>query len=195
MLRTRIVICVSQIITLIVLHEYMCVLAQLCLTLCDPMYCRPTDSSVHGICQERILQWVAITEVRSSWCRNQIQISCISALACRFFSNCAIWEMAPPCKIIKTFSHASHFLNYFYHYHIPMSPLSFRSDFLYMQNTSWEMLGWKNHTLESRFPGKISITQICRWHHPYGRKWRGTQKPLEETGQWKSWLKAQHSEN
>ena len=38
---------------------------------------------------------------------------------------------------------------------------------------------------------------ICRWHHPYGRKWRGTQKPLDESesGEWKSWLKAQHSEN
>ena len=29
-----------------------------------------------------------------------------------------------------------------------------------------------------------------------GRKWRGTQKPLDESesGEWKSWLKAQHSE-
>ena len=38
---------------------------------------------------------------------------------------------------------------------------------------------------------------ICRWHHPYGRKWRGTKKPLDESerGELKSWLKAQHSEN
>ena len=30
-----------------------------------------------------------------------------------------------------------------------------------------------------------------------GRKWRGTKKPLDESerGEWKSWLKAQHSEN
>ena len=56
-----------------------------------------------------------------------------------------------------------------------------------MQSTSWETLGWKKHKLES----------ICRWHHPYGRKWRGTKKPLHESerGEWKSWLKAQHSEN
>ena len=28
---------------------------------------------------------------------------------------------------------------------------------------------------------------ICRWHHPYGRKWRGTKKPLDESerGEWK----------
>ena len=33
--------------------------------------------------------------------------------------------------------------------------------------------------------------------NPYGRKWRGTKKPLDESerGEWKSWLKAQHSEN
>ena len=32
---------------------------------------------------------------------------------------------------------------------------------------------------------------------PYGRKWRGTKKPLDESerGEWKSWLKTQHSEN
>ena len=28
----------------------------------------------------------------------------------------------------------------------------------YMQSTSWEMLGWKKHKLESRLPGEISLT-------------------------------------
>ena len=28
----------------------------------------------------------------------------------------------------------------------------------YMQSTSWDMLGWKTHKLESRLPGEISIT-------------------------------------
>ena len=37
---------------------------------------------------------------------------------------------------------------------------------------------------------------ICRWDHPYGRKWRTKEPPDEsERGGWKSWLKAQHSEN
>ena len=35
--------------------------AQLCLTLCDPMDCSPPGSSVHGILQTRILEWVAIS--------------------------------------------------------------------------------------------------------------------------------------
>ena len=34
--------------------------AQSCLTLCDPMDCSPPGSSVHGILQARVLEWVAI---------------------------------------------------------------------------------------------------------------------------------------
>ena len=33
---------------------------QLCLTLCDPVDCSPPVSSIHGILQARILEWVAI---------------------------------------------------------------------------------------------------------------------------------------
>ena len=44
-----------------------CVLvAQSCLTLCDPMDCSPPGSSVHGILQARILEWVAILFSRNS---------------------------------------------------------------------------------------------------------------------------------
>ena len=35
--------------------------AQSCLTLCDPMDYSPPASSVHGILQLRILEWVAIS--------------------------------------------------------------------------------------------------------------------------------------
>ena len=35
--------------------------AQSCLTLCHPMGCSPPGSSVHGILQARILEWVAIS--------------------------------------------------------------------------------------------------------------------------------------
>ena len=34
--------------------------AQLCLTLCDPMDCSLPGSSVHGIFQARVLEWGAI---------------------------------------------------------------------------------------------------------------------------------------
>ena len=63
----------------------------------------------------------------------------------------------------------------------------------YMQSTSWKMLGWMKHKLESKLPGEISITS---WHHPYCGKWR-TKERLDESekGEWKNWLIAQHSEN
>ena len=35
--------------------------AQSCPTFCDPMDCSPPDSSIHGILQARILEWVAIS--------------------------------------------------------------------------------------------------------------------------------------
>ena len=34
---------------------------KLCLTLCDPVDCSPPGSSVHGIFQTRILEWIAIS--------------------------------------------------------------------------------------------------------------------------------------
>ena len=53
--------------------------AQLCLTLCDPMDCSPPGSSVHGILQARILEWVAIPFSReSSSPRDQTQVSFIA---------------------------------------------------------------------------------------------------------------------
>ena len=46
---------------------------RLCLTLCDPMDCSPPGSSVHGIIQARILEWVAMPSSRgSSWPRDWI---------------------------------------------------------------------------------------------------------------------------
>ena len=38
----------------------MCLVAQLYLTLCDPVDCSPPGSSVHGIFQATVLEWGAI---------------------------------------------------------------------------------------------------------------------------------------
>ena len=40
----------------------------------------------------------------------------------------------------------------------------------YMQSTSWETLDWKKHKLESRFPGKISITSGMQMTPPLWQK-------------------------
>ena len=46
--------------------KLMCACSQLYPTLCDLMDCNPPDSSVHGILQARILEWVAISSSRGS---------------------------------------------------------------------------------------------------------------------------------
>ena len=43
-----------------------CLVAETCLTLCNPVDCSPPSSSVHGISQARILEWVAISSSRGS---------------------------------------------------------------------------------------------------------------------------------
>ena len=42
----------------------LCLVAQSCPTLCDPMDCSLPGSSVHGILQARILEWVAMPSSR-----------------------------------------------------------------------------------------------------------------------------------
>ena len=62
-----------------VLITQSCVLvAQLCPTLCHPMDCSPPGSSVHGIFQARILEWVVISFSKgSSWPMDRTHVSCI----------------------------------------------------------------------------------------------------------------------
>ena len=68
-----------------------CVLvAQLCPTLCDPMDYSPPDSSIHGISQSRILEWVTIPfSWESSWPRDQTRVFCITS---KFFTIWATME-------------------------------------------------------------------------------------------------------
>ena len=53
--------------------------AQSCLTLCDPMDCSLSGSSVHGIFQARVLEWIAISSSRgSSRPKNRTRVSRIA---------------------------------------------------------------------------------------------------------------------
>ena len=81
---------------------------QLCLTLWDPMNHRPPGSSVHGILQARIPEWVAIPFFRgSSRPRGQSLVSCIAGifftiwttsdqtclqLSCRAWEHSSLWK-------------------------------------------------------------------------------------------------------
>ena len=63
--------------------------AQSFLTLCDPMDCSPPGSSVHGILQARILEWVAILFSRgSSWQGDWIQSPALSVQFSSFAQSC-----------------------------------------------------------------------------------------------------------
>ena len=59
---------------------YIVLVTQLCPTLCDPTDCNPPGSSVHGILQTRILEWVAISFSKgASQTRDQTQVSWLQA--------------------------------------------------------------------------------------------------------------------
>ena len=52
--------CLSYLINKLA-HRHKVNVAQSCLTLCDPMDCSLPGSSIHGILQARILEWIAIS--------------------------------------------------------------------------------------------------------------------------------------
>ena len=65
----------------------------LCPTLCDPMECSLPGSSVHGILQARILEWVAMPSSRgSSWPRDWTCISCLPARGGESSTTSTTWE-------------------------------------------------------------------------------------------------------
>ena len=68
-------------------------LLQSCPTFCDPMDCSPPDSTIHGISQVRILEWVAISFSRgSSQPRGQTNISRASCIGRRVLYHWATRE-------------------------------------------------------------------------------------------------------
>ena len=75
--------------------------AQPCLTVCDPTDCSPPGSSVYGVVQARILEWVAFSFSRGSFQpRDQTQVSCVAG---GFFTSdiCAVlWVVAQLCPIL-----------------------------------------------------------------------------------------------
>ena len=70
-----------------------CLVSQSCLTLWNPVDCSLPGSSVHGIFQARILEWVDISSPRgSSWPRDQTWVSCVSCICRWILCHWAIGE-------------------------------------------------------------------------------------------------------
>ena len=75
----------------------LCEVAQSCPILCDPVDCSPPGSSVHGILQARILEWVAISFSRgSSQPRDRTHVSHIAG---RCFS---LWATRGASSLYQT---------------------------------------------------------------------------------------------
>ena len=73
---------------------------QSCLTLWDPIDCCPPDSSVQGILQARLREWVSKSSSRrSSWSGNRTHLSCVSCIGRQILYQWATWEA--PSYIIK----------------------------------------------------------------------------------------------
>ena len=69
-------------------------LLQSCPTL-QPMDCSPPGSSVHGILQARILEWVAMSFSRGySWPRDWTSISCVSCIGRQVLTTSIKWKLA-----------------------------------------------------------------------------------------------------
>ena len=67
-------------------HTHTHTVSKSCQSICDPMDCSPPGSSVHGISQARILEWVAISSSRGpSWSRDRTCVSFLLYLAGGFF--------------------------------------------------------------------------------------------------------------
>ena len=94
---------------------------------------RSTDSSSSAQAQELWPMGLAAPwHVGSSHTRDRTQISCTGSWILYHWGT----KEVPECE----FNHIYIFFNQT------------------MQSTSWETLGWRNHRLESRLPGEISIT-------------------------------------
>ena len=64
-------------------------------TLCDPMDRSPPGSSVHGILQARILEWVAVPDLLDPGIEPLSLMS--PELAGGFFTSSATWECCLQC--------------------------------------------------------------------------------------------------
>ena len=71
----------------------MCSVAQSCPALHDPMDCSLPGSSIHGILQARILEWVAMPSSRgSSQPRDGTQVFSVSYTGRWILYHCTAWE-------------------------------------------------------------------------------------------------------
>jgi len=124
-------------------------LAQVCPTLSDPMDCSLPGSSVHGIFQARVLQWGAIAFSNIIY---YMLNTCMQVKKQQLEPDVEQWTGSKLGKeyIKAVYCHPAYLI--------------------YLQSTSFEMLGWMKRKLESRLPGEISITTDTQMIPPLRQK-------------------------
>ena len=81
--------------------------AQSCLTLCDPTNCNPPGFSVYGILQARTLEWIAMPFSRgSSRPRDRTRVSCIVGRCFTIFFSLPVYLALSP--VPKDFPFPAH---------------------------------------------------------------------------------------
>ena len=140
------------------------------------MDCNPPGSSIHGIFQARILEWVAISSSRrSSPPRDWIQASCIPCISRWILYHYITWETQLLDYLLRVKDFTSLPRNLYAGQEATELDMEQQTGsklgkeyikavychpayLTCMQNTSCEKPGWMKHKLESRFPGEISVT-------------------------------------
>ena len=80
------------------------------------MHCSLSGSSVHGIFQARVLEWIAISLSRgSSRPRNRTQVSCIAGRSFTVWATMEAVVTAPKCQPLKTAEVCFFFMLLVYH--------------------------------------------------------------------------------
>ena len=82
---------------------HLCVHAQWCLTLCDPMDCNPLGSSVCGISQATMLEWASISSSRGSLDPGiEPASSWISYAGRQILYHWANWNLSKACRSLTS---------------------------------------------------------------------------------------------
>ena len=159
------------------------------------MDCSPQGSSVHGISQARVLEWVAISSSRvSSWPRDQTHIPCVSCIAGDLCTHWATWEAFPSLIDLWTLGSGREIGRQITHKlstwitNPERVPFIWKSIFYFEIQSSYYHGQWwgscifhrKNHRLRLLLPmQRVQIRCLVRElrsHMPHGQKTKTKQK-------------------
>ena len=139
---------------------------QSCPALCNLVDCNPSGSSVHGILQARILEWVAMpSSKRSSLPRDQTCISYVSYTGRHVLTSSATWE-----------AHSSHrkqqiwrFWGIFSFFSESLLPNTYQHSI--SEDLGWQSLGFWNTGGKLQYVSSERVWLCKGWEPPELQRW------------------------